>query len=55
MRATDGLNRQDFNFLRAFQSKLRDRGHFYTVYKNIEDLKLQFRGQIAKILEKLQG
>lgn len=51
----DSLPQEDFNSLRDFQKKLKDRGHFYTRYGNIEELKLQFRGQIDKIREKLQG
>jgi hypothetical protein len=50
----DSLPREDFNSLRDFQKKLGERGHFYTRYGNMQDLKLQFRGQIEKILEKLK-
>jgi internalin A len=47
--------RKDLESLWAFQDKLKEREHFYDRYDNIEDLKLQFRGQIEKILEKLKG
>jgi Leucine-rich repeat (LRR) protein len=47
--------KDDFNSLWAFQEKLGKLGHYHTNYNNIEDLKLQFRGQIDKILEKLKG
>ena len=51
----DSLPQEDFNSLRDFQKKLQDRGHFYTRYPNIEDLKLKFRDQIPKIRERLRG
>lgn len=51
----DTLPEDDFTSLRAFQKKLDQLGHFYTRYTNIEDLKLQFRGQIDKILERLKA
>ena len=51
----DSLPQEDFNSLRDFQKKLQDRGHFYTRYPNIEDLKLRFRDQIPKIRERLRG
>jgi len=35
----------------AFQESLAKLGHFHTKYTNIEDLKLQFRGQLDKLLE----
>lgn len=35
-----------------FQDKLKKLGHFRTNYKNIEDLKLQFRNQLDKIIDK---
>ena len=43
--------KEDFDSLRAFQEKLRELGHYPTVYKDIDDLKLQFRDQIDKIRE----
>ncbi|MBC8374880.1 MAG: 50S ribosome-binding GTPase [FCB group bacterium] len=33
-----------------FRKKLEDLGHFRTIYKNIDDLKFQFKNQIEKIL-----
>jgi internalin A len=47
----DSLPLKDLKSLRAFQAKLKQLGHFYTSYNNIEDLKLQFRGQLDKIME----
>ena len=38
-----------------FKQKLDDLGHFYTNYKDINDLKLQFNNQLAKFLPKLTG
>ncbi len=43
--------KEDFNSLWAFQAKLEELGHFYTGYNNIEDLKLQFRDQLDKLLK----
>ncbi len=36
--------------LLAFREKLKDLGHFRTVYKNVEDLKLQFKQQLDMLL-----
>lgn len=52
---TGSARKEDLNSLWAFQEKLGNLGHFYTGYDNIEHLKRQFRDQIEKILEKLQG
>ena len=38
-----------------FRRRLEKLGHFYSEYDNIADLKLQFRGQIEKILGRLKG
>ena len=46
----ESLPREDFNSLQAFKDKLKTLGHFYTVYKNTEDLKLQFGDQLDKLL-----
>ncbi len=35
-----------------FQEKLEELGHYWTRYEDIEDLKLHFRGQLDKILDK---
>jgi internalin A len=47
----DSLPLKDLKSLRAFQAKLKKLGHFYTAYDNVEHLKLQFQGQLDKILE----
>ncbi len=47
------LNRQDANSLFDFQELLKRRGHYQTMYKNIEDLKYQFKKQLVKILPTL--
>jgi hypothetical protein len=39
----------DLLSLLAFQKRLRDLGHFYTVYKSVEDLKFQFDRQLDKL------
>ncbi len=39
--------------LLAFRKRVFELGHYRTIYKNIEDLKLQFRNQLDKILPKL--
>ena len=33
-----------------FRKKLDALGHFRTIYKNIDDLKLQFKNQLEKVL-----
>jgi hypothetical protein len=38
-------------FLLKFKDKLKELGHFSTSYKNIEDLKLQFRDQLDLVLD----
>ena len=47
--------KDDLNSRWAFQEKVGKLGHFYSEYENVADLKLKFRGQIEKILGKLQG
>lgn len=47
--STGSANQQDFMSLWAFQEKLQTLGHFYTVYKNIDDLKFQFNRQLDKL------
>jgi hypothetical protein len=44
-------NRKDLMSLWAFQDKLHNLGHYYTVYKNVQDLKLQFGQQLDKLAE----
>ncbi len=46
---TGTLNQKDISSLFSFQAKLAELGHFYTKYKNIEDLKYQFGNQLEKI------
>ena len=50
---TGKLNRQDSNSLFDFQDKLSELGHFYTEFKNIDDLKYQFKNQLQKVTPKL--
>jgi hypothetical protein len=47
----ESVHEEDFKSLRAFQAKLRERGHYPTVYTSSEDLKLKFRDQLEKVLE----
>ncbi|AUP79786.1 leucine-rich repeat domain-containing protein [Flavivirga eckloniae] len=47
------LNRRDANSVFDFQDKLKELGHFYTVYNNIEGLQLHFKKQLEKIMDKL--
>jgi hypothetical protein len=44
------MNRQDVMSLFAFQDKLTELGHFYTPYKNVDDLKFQINNQLDKLL-----
>ncbi len=48
------LRLDDFASLRRFMDKVKDYGHFYTEYTNIEGLKLHFRDQLPMIREKLR-
>ncbi len=48
---TGSANRKDLMSLYAFQDKLDRLGHFYTVYKNIDDLKYQFERQLDKLAD----
>ncbi len=43
----------EINSLLDFKKKLKTLNHFRTVYKNIEDLQLQFKNQLGKILPDL--
>ena len=49
------LNREDANSLFDFQDKLKELGHFYTAYKSVEDLQLQFKGQLDKVMPGLRS
>ena len=42
-------NKKELMSLWAFQDKLSTFGHFYTVYKNVDDLKLKFNQQLDKL------
>jgi hypothetical protein len=44
------VNRKDLNSLLDFQEKLKALGHFYTVYKNIDELKFKFGQQLDKLV-----
>ena len=46
---TGNLNLDDLISLKSFQKKLDDSGHFYTRYKNIDELKLHFSQQLDKL------
>ena len=43
------VNESDLMSLWAFKEKLAGLGHFYTVYKNTEELKLHFNQQLDKL------
>lgn len=47
--STGSANKQDLMSLWAFQEKLKALGHFQTVYKNIDGLKLHFNSQLDKL------
>src|SRR5580693_2284277 len=42
-------NKKDLMSLWAFQEKLSSLGHFYTVYKNVDELKFKFNHQLDKL------
>jgi hypothetical protein len=42
-------NKKDLMSLWAFQEKLSGLGHFYTVYKNVDELKFKFNQQLDKL------
>lgn len=46
---TGSANQKDLMSLWAFQEKLGALGHFYTVYKNIDELKFRFNQQLDKL------
>jgi len=48
------LNREDTMSLFNFQDKLKEQGHYYTNFDNINHLKEQFRHQLDLLVEKLQ-
>jgi hypothetical protein len=47
--STGSANKSDLMSLWAFQEKLNALGHFYTVYKNIDELKFKFNKQLDKL------
>lgn len=49
--STGNINRKDMMSLFAFQEKLDALGHFYTRYRNIDDLKFQFDKQLDKLTD----
>jgi hypothetical protein len=46
---TYSANRKDLTSLWAFQEKLSALGHFYTTYKNVDELKYKFNQQLDKL------
>jgi hypothetical protein len=42
-------NANDLMSLRAFKGKLAGLGHFYTIYKHIDELKYKFNAQLEKL------
>jgi internalin A len=46
------LSASDLQSLETFQKKLSELGHFYTRYEDPRDLKLQFRDQLERLMEK---
>lgn len=47
--STGSANKKDLMSLWAFQEKLNELGHFYTIYKNIDELKFKFDQQLDKL------
>ncbi|MEP0265587.1 COR domain-containing protein [Dokdonia sp.] len=47
---SEDINEENMQSLFNFKKKLGDLGHFRTVFKNREDLQLQFKRQLEKIL-----
>jgi len=47
--STGTANKKDLMSLGAFQEKLDKLGHFYTIYKNIDELKFKFNQQLDKL------
>ncbi len=50
---TGGANRKDLLSLWDFQDKLKDLGHFYTVYSNTDELIRKFNDQLTKYFDEL--
>ncbi len=49
--STGSVDRAALQSLWAFQDKLNKLGHFYTTFKNIDDLKLRFSEQLKHLLK----
>lgn len=47
--STGSAHKKDLMSLWAFQEKLAALGHFYTVYKNVDELKYKFNQQLEKL------
>jgi hypothetical protein len=47
--STGSANRKDLQSLWAFQERLGELGHFYTAYKNIDELKFKLDQQLDKL------
>jgi hypothetical protein len=47
--ASASASKKDLMGLRAFQEKLSALGHFYTFYKNVDELKFKFYQQLDKL------
>jgi hypothetical protein len=47
--STSSANKKDLISLWGFQEKLSSLGHFYTVYKNVDELKFKFNQQLDKL------
>jgi hypothetical protein len=47
------INADDFASLQAFKNRLAELGHFFTLYKSVEDLKYKFGEQLDRLLDKL--
>jgi hypothetical protein len=48
--STGSANRNDLQSMWAFQDKLKVLGHYYSVYKNIDELKFKFNQQLDKLV-----
>ncbi|CAI8810618.1 hypothetical protein [Methylocaldum szegediense] len=48
---TGNIDKEVLSLLQ-FKDKLKELGHFYTGYDNIEHLKRQFKDQLEKLIDK---
>ncbi len=53
--SSNEINLEHFKSLNNFKNKLGELGHFYTIYKNIEELKYKFSEQLSQIVPTLQN